>query len=468
MEAMTIDVNFIANFSTNDTISSNNFRVCVNAYPIVTTALYNYCNAGIAQNPNQNRNWYCPDLSSGTLSNWNECANHGVLNYGVYATGCRKDSPTLESVLNQLVTVLKTSSYRYQTFLLYLNDYTAGYQTDSKFTNYQIREALTSVIESTIGSYVFTPDKFKDYRVVSNWPTPDEMTAAGTPILLFTTNQFNSENTKMFNTNLYFTVQTNVQTPSTCPTRSTAFYYTQGNSVTYQYTNAQGVSCSLFSKQGAKVASLEVSHITKYKSCDMSQFFDQLDPIDLTSTLWAFPTTGLSTSTPSTGTYCFGLSQATGRLDVVNCDISLPFLCRNISNPYAWTVSETTNGGKYPVSCPTGYMLALPSRPSEMIEAVSDVTNYYATQTSKRQQSWTVWVNLRLKDGCYVSDSKTQCLPLAVVDDDLTDGEIAAVVILSVFGFLLLLLLLFFLSGRRSSQKFVGSGPSAQVDNPDA
>ena len=44
---MTIDVNFIANFSTNDTISSNNFRVCVNAYPIVTNALYNYCNAGV-------------------------------------------------------------------------------------------------------------------------------------------------------------------------------------------------------------------------------------------------------------------------------------------------------------------------------------------------------------------------------------------------------------------------------------
>ncbi len=56
-EAITIDVSFIGNFSSDSEVTSNNFRSCVSAYPICGSALYNYCNAGynkVSQRPNFN------------------------------------------------------------------------------------------------------------------------------------------------------------------------------------------------------------------------------------------------------------------------------------------------------------------------------------------------------------------------------------------------------------------------------
>ena len=64
-------------------------------------------------------------------------------------------------------------------------------------------------------------------------------------------------------------------------------------------------------------------------------------------------------------------------------------------------------------------------------------------------------------------DCQDNFVTLPAGDDDLDDGEIAAVVILSVFGFLLLLLLLFLAVGRGGSQTFTGAGPSQWRENPD-
>ena len=56
---------------------------------------------------------------------------------------------------------------------------------------------------------------------------------------------------------------------------------------------------------------------------------------------------------------------------------------------------------------------------------------------------------------------------VVIGDDDLDGGEIAAAVVLSVFGFLLLLLLAFLAIGRGGSQTFTGAGPSQWRENPD-
>tara|TARA_R110002050_G_scaffold118655_6_gene236173 strand:+ start:568 stop:1203 length:636 start_codon:yes stop_codon:yes gene_type:complete len=207
--------------------------------------------------------------------------------------------------------------------------------------------------------------------------------------------------------------------------------------------------------------------------------------------IWAFPDTGISSQSVINEKVCFALYSSTERIDSILCKDALPNACRADNDPYDWLPSPVRiDPLNDEMTCPPGYFPGWPRNPSEMQAIVFDMQTYF---NDVDQPDWVVYLNLFVTPGnCFDSQGNPDPLCIIVVpetvetdnatfipvvvpvpiedDDDLSDGEIAAIVILTVlFGVALLALLIAFIMGAFSgSQVYVGSGPARSLDNPDA